>query len=934
MEEEKNADSTNFTDFIYKISQLNYNITKSVFTKTKFEDINVEEKFQEFFFPKSRNYKIFCDIIIIIAFLASFIYAKNWYTLTTTFISLLISSIFIFLSYTTKKIQFRKLFDHLSILFFSLDLVIKGVMICILFDLKENKEEALNLRFIIYQFVTLNLFLLLKLEADFMISFFYSFLNVSLCILSFFFLENDESILWEVPRIMLWTNTLFFLRKFFDFLVRSIFSEKLRYESLFNYSFVFICGLNCNKIFMKNDEIVLMDNKIHDFLIEVNNINNQKSDIKEEIKPLKHLQENQTIFEKDASNYNRYLNFLVPYNNSFNSNSNEPRREILKLNPKDKNFSQQLGEATQEELNLKDYLVKLNNEEKNKSSNGIILKLDSFQKLGIYKLNNDESPITKYFEVCFRFVSIINDECYYDLLFYDVSEVELSKIHIYKENMIKQKFLAKIAHEFKTPINGIIGLITNMKNNLNNKFNDMNDVIAMKHEHESNDMEMINNELNIIQNLSEYVIILVNDVIEYSKMGETLDIETNLRPINIKEISNFCFEILKCLIDCNSLKYERIKPILYFDERLSERKIVSDEIRIKQVLLNFISNSVKFTKFGKITLAFEIDDSTKSLKITVSDTGIGIKNEDKQKIFNDFIMLNDGKKNNVQGSGLGLSICKTISQKIPMKIGFESTYGEGCTFSISLPLDENNIDNNKYLEEDENINFNRSSFEFNERNNESNDIDIYHNPVNPHFKISEDEVEQRVALYKEKSTTNEENSKKNLIKDSLLEDENQERERETAREKEKLTYCVMEKPTNDLVKKKILIVDDNRFINDSTNILLSRIINELKLNYEIVQLSDGVDIIKHVIDDQRNGHLIKCIITDENMEYINGSEAVKILRDLENRSVIMRVNVISLSSNNDFYTKEKMKKVGMDLTLEKPVSKSKLLESLKELNLI
>jgi len=103
MEEEKNADSTNFTDFIYKISQLNYNITKSLFTKTKFEDINVEEKFQEFFFPKSRNYKIFCDIIIIIAFLSSFIYTKNWYTLITTIISLLISSSFICLSYTTKK---------------------------------------------------------------------------------------------------------------------------------------------------------------------------------------------------------------------------------------------------------------------------------------------------------------------------------------------------------------------------------------------------------------------------------------------------------------------------------------------------------------------------------------------------------------------------------------------------------------------------------------------------------------------------------------------------------------------------------------------------------------------------------------------------------------------------------------------------------------
>ena len=90
--------------------------------------------------------------------------------------------------------------------------------------------------------------------------------------------------------------------------------------------------------------------------------------------------------------------------------------------------------------------------------------------------------------------------------------------------------------------------------------------------------------------------------------------------------------------------------------------------------------------------------------------------------------------------------------------------------------------------------------------------------------------------------------------------------------------CTNSNFINLIIKPKILLIEDNKLINDSTKTILLRIITELNLDNEIVQLNDGVDIIKQVMDDQFNGWLIKCVITDENIEYMNGSEAVKILK--------------------------------------------------------
>ena len=121
--------------------------------------------------------------------------------------------------------------------------------------------------------------------------------------------------------------------------------------------------------------------------------------------------------------------------------------------------------------------------------------------------------------------------------------------------------------------------------------------------------------------------------------------------------------------------------------------IKPDELKTKQILLNFLSNSVKFTKFRYIKLKSEILENNK-IRISVEDTGVGIKDENKKYLFQNRVKLNISKNYNHEGSGLGLSISKSIADKLNIKIDFSSIYGKGSIFSIILDYEKEIISNN------------------------------------------------------------------------------------------------------------------------------------------------------------------------------------------------------------------------------------------------
>jgi len=233
-----------------------------------------------------------------------------------------------------------------------------------------------------------------------------------------------------------------------------------------------------------------------------------------------------------------------------------------------------------------------------------------------------------------------------------------------------------MVHEFKTPLNSIIGLTLNLKDSFEKLSNNSNA------------------KLDIIQNLSNYLIFLVSDIIQYSSMSE---IKFNKCSIDLKETLYFCFQILNSLLSLNKSKNENIVTELHVEESIDRINIESDEIRIKQIILNFISNSVKFTNEGKIILKAKIISLNGKffLKISVKDTGIGIKDKDKMCLFQDNKMFENGKElnklNNSTGSGLGLSICKMLTKKLEIGLEIKSIFKKGSTFAIVIPIEKGNF---------------------------------------------------------------------------------------------------------------------------------------------------------------------------------------------------------------------------------------------------
>ena len=134
---------------------------------------------------------------------------------------------------------------------------------------------------------------------------------------------------------------------------------------------------------------------------------------------------------------------------------------------------------------------------------------------------------------------------------------------------------------------------------------------------------------------------------------------------------------------------------------------------------------------------------------------------------------------------------------------------------------------------------------------------------------------------------------------------------------------------NEVIKKKIiLIADDNHIINNSNKKIVNEICKEKKLDYDIICCSDGIDILKFITDEITFSEVC-IIITDENMEFLNGSEAIRIIRTIEERKKNSQIFIISLTSHEDISIINYIKESGADRVLTKPLSKNKLKELLE-----
>lgn len=242
-----------------------------------------------------------------------------------------------------------------------------------------------------------------------------------------------------------------------------------------------------------------------------------------------------------------------------------------------------------------------------------------------------------------------------------------TKMQAEEATKAKSRFLANMSHEIRTPLNGIIGTID-----------------LMQHTPLSAEQEEL---MHSLKSSSTLLLEIVNDVLDISKI-EADKLELFEGPCNLDSI-------IKNVISIASPRITALKKELEITSTVdpkTELEIIADESRIKQILINLISNAIKFTESGTIRIevsALPIDESIQELNFAVIDTGIGISEEHMRTLFIPFTQIDNSATRKHSGTGLGLSICRKIIEEMGGRIWIESELGTGSAFRFIIPVQIN-----------------------------------------------------------------------------------------------------------------------------------------------------------------------------------------------------------------------------------------------------
>ncbi len=232
---------------------------------------------------------------------------------------------------------------------------------------------------------------------------------------------------------------------------------------------------------------------------------------------------------------------------------------------------------------------------------------------------------------------------------------------IERANNMKSDFLANMSHEIRTPMNAVIGMAE----------------MALREKLPPAAREYVRQ----IKSSSKALLTIINDILDFSKIeaGKMDIVPVEYEPMSIiNDIANIAEE---------RLKEKEVELIFDISPEIPNR-LYGDNIRIKQVLLNIVNNATKFTTRGQVVVRMYHEsqpDGRILLRFAVEDTGIGIKEEDLQKLFNSFQQLDSKRNRNIEGTGLGLAISRQLTHLMEGEVHVQSQYGKGSRFSFELP---------------------------------------------------------------------------------------------------------------------------------------------------------------------------------------------------------------------------------------------------------
>ena len=485
-----------------------------------------------------------------------------------------------------------------------------------------------------------------------------------------------------------------------------------------------------------------------------------------------------------------------------------------------------------------------------------------------------------------------------------------------KADEAKSTFLANISHEIRTPLNAIIGF---------------SDILSKTKGLDSQTTK----QAKIIQSSANSLLAIINDILDISKI-ESGNFDVTIEETDIYFISEHVVELFS-----KRAAQKNIKMIFNLDHKIP-LCILSDGVRIRQVLSNLLSNAIKFTPDnGCVYLNIYMNQTStnnNSLRFEVIDTGIGIKENKLSTIFEPFIQIDNSTNRMYEGTGLGLSICSHILESLNSKIYVESKVDEGTKFWFDLEIQtcQQTLHNSKNY-------INHINFNVKDKNNELyKHIEKYLNifgTINSNntnnldimiYNAQEKNIDDIEKLREENKTIGKlilveyekETRKYDLLDNEIaialpfyaskVNDALQDLLRKTNQQKE----IIQDELTNKF-DAKVLIAEDNI----ANQELISHIFSSMSIDFKIA--NNGLEAIEYRIKNSYD-----LIFMDINMPQVDGIEAFKQIREYETKNSLDNIPIIALTANAIKGDKEKFLELGMNDYLSKPINTNRLIDIL------
>jgi PAS domain S-box-containing protein len=234
-------------------------------------------------------------------------------------------------------------------------------------------------------------------------------------------------------------------------------------------------------------------------------------------------------------------------------------------------------------------------------------------------------------------------------------------VELEQASQLKSQFLANMSHEFRTPLNAMLGYTSMLLRGVSGRL----DPDVRRH-------------LNRVESNGRHLLMIINEILDISR------IEAGRMPLQFSR-----FKVPELVAEVQSELepiIQRSKLAVKIDVPRDLAPVTSDRQKVKQILLNLLSNALKFTHKGSVTVSARRDGRARALILAVADTGIGISPQDQNRIFDDFRQLDNSPTREYGGTGLGLSICRRLAQMLEGRIILTSEPGQGSTFTLVLPV--------------------------------------------------------------------------------------------------------------------------------------------------------------------------------------------------------------------------------------------------------